>query len=107
MHHALEHLPKVTPKKGMYQGDYMHDTHDLKHSDHEVSFKPNTITYHIHKDSNEGKKAVNSKIGVAVHTQIHGNPDHPETMHAAPLHDHSVFKKHPDVHLISPEAKLR
>ena len=107
MHHALEHLPKVAPKKGVFQGDYMHDSGDIQHTDHEVSFKPNTITYHIKKDSPEGKKAVNSKIGVAVHTQIHGNPDHPETMHAAPLQDHSAFKKHADVHLISPEAKLK
>ena len=106
MHHALEHLPKVTPKKGVYQGDYMHDTHDLKHSDHEVHFKPNTIKYHLDKNSEEGKKAVASKIGIAVHTKIEGNPDQPETLHAHPLTDHGSFKKHKDVHLISPEAKL-
>ena len=107
MHHALEHLPKVTPKKGTFSAEYMHDTHDLHHTDHEVSFKPNTIRYHLGKDSAEGKKAVKSKIGIAVHTQIHGDPDHPETMHAEPLHDHSVFKQHPDVHMISPNAKLK
>lgn len=107
MHHAFEHLQKVAPKKGMFSAEYMHDTHDLHHTDHEVSFQPNTIRYHISKDSAEGKKAVNSKIGVAVHTQIHGNPDNPETLHATPLHDHSKFKSHPDVHMISPEAKLK
>jgi len=107
MHHALEHLPKVAPKKGVFQGDYMHDTHDLHHTDHEVHFKPNTIKYHINKSSEEGKKAVASKIGIAVHTKIEGNPDHSETLHAHPLTDHSVFKKHKDVHLISPEAKLK
>lgn len=106
MHHALEHLPKVTPKKGIYQGDYMHDTHDLNHTDNEVHFTPNTIKYHINKNTTEGKKAVASKIGVAVHTKIEGDPDHSETLHAHPLTDHSVFKKHPDVHLISSEAKL-
>lgn len=106
MHHALEHLPKVTPKKGIFQGDYMHDTHDLNHTDDEVNFTPNTIKYHISKDTPEGKKAAASKIGIAVHTRIEGDPDRPETLHAHPLTDHSVFKKHPDVHLISPEAKL-
>lgn len=109
MHHLLNHVGKVLPaKKGVaYQGDYMHDTHDLHHSDHEVSFKPNTIKYHVSKDTPEGKKAVSSKIGVAFHTQFTGNHEHPESMHAHPIEDHSAFKQHPDVHLISPEAKLK
>jgi hypothetical protein len=109
MSHLLNHVGKVLPsKKGVaYQGDYMHDTHDLHHSDHEVSFKPNTIKYHISKSSAEGKKAANSKIGLAFHTQFTGNHEHPESMHAHPIQDHSAFKHHPDVHLISPEAKLK
>lgn len=106
LRHALEHLPKVTPKKGIFQGDYMHDQGDLHHTDHEVHFKPNTIRYHLDKTSPEGKKAIESKMGIAVHTKYEGNPDHPETMHASPLHDHSQFKHHKDVHMISPEAKL-
>lgn len=28
---ALKHLPKVTPKKGVYQGDMMYSHEDLKH----------------------------------------------------------------------------
>lgn len=109
MGHLLNHVGKVLPaKKGVaYQGDYMHDTHDLHHTDHEVSFRPNTIRYHISKNSAEGKKAVNSKIGLAFHTQFTGNHEHPETMHAHPIQNHSVFKQHPDVHMISPEAKLK
>jgi len=107
LHHALEHLPKVTPKKGIFQGDYMHDQSELHHSNDEIHFKPNTIRYHIKKDSVEGKKAIRSKMGIAVHTKIEGDPDHPETLHASPLTDHSKFKHHPDVHLISPEAKLK
>jgi len=106
LHHALEHLPKVTPKKGIYQGDYMHDHSEIHHSDHEIHFKPNTIRYHLKKDSEEGKKALKSKMGIAIHTKIEGDPDHPHTLHASPLTDHSHFKKHPDVHMISPEAKL-
>jgi Family of unknown function (DUF6267) len=106
LHHAFNHLPKVTPKKGIFQGDYMHDPSELQHTDKDISFKPNTIRYHVKRDSEEGKKVLGSKIGIAVHTMIEGNPDHPETLHASPLMDHSQFKKHPDVHMISPEAKL-
>lgn len=29
--HSLKHLPKVTPKKGVYQGDLMYTRGDLKH----------------------------------------------------------------------------
>ena len=106
LHTALEHLPKVAPKKGIYQGEYMHDAAEMHHTDHEVSFKPNTIRYHLDKSSEEGKKAVHSKMGIAPHTKYEGNPDHPHTMHASPLHSHEDFKHHKDVHLISPEAKL-
>jgi len=104
LHQALEHLPKVTPKKGVYQGDFMHSHDELQHSSSHVRFKPNTITYGLKKDSAEGKKAVNSKIGVAVHTKYEGKTL--EGMHATPHVDHDKFKQHKDVHLISPEAKL-
>ena len=106
LHHALDHLPKVSPKKGIFQGDYMHDEGDRHQTNDEVSFKPNTIRYHIKKDSEEGKKALRSKMGISVHTKIEGNPDHSETLHASPLTSHFNFKNHPDVHMISPEAKL-
>lgn len=109
MSHLLNHVGKVLPaKKGVaYQGDYMHDTHDLDHTDNEVSFRPNTIRYHIPKNTPEGKKAANSKIGLAFHTQFTGNYERPETMQAHPIENHSVFRQHSDVHLISPEAKLK
>lgn len=104
LHQALEHLPKVTPKKGVYQGDFMHSHDEIQHSSTHVRFKPNTITYGIKKDTPEGKKAANSKIGVAVHTKYEGKTL--EGMHATPHVDHDKFKQHKDVHLISPEAKL-
>ena len=109
MSHLLNHVGKVLPnKKGlMFQGDYGHDQGELKHTDHKVSFKPNTIEYHMDRDSEEGKKALNSKIGLAFHTQFTGDHEHPETLHAHPITDHSVFKKHPDVHMISTEAKTK
>lgn len=106
LHTALEHLPKVTPKKGVYQGDYMHDQQRLHHTDHDVSFKTNTVRYHIKKGSPEYKKATNSKIGIAIHTRYTGNPDHLDSMHSSPLTSHGDFKQHNDVHIVQHETKL-
>lgn len=106
LHAALDHLPKVTPKKGIYQGDFMHDESDRKEEGKDITFTPNTIKYHVGKNTPEGKKAAASKIGFAVHTEIHGDPDHPTTLQASPLRNHGSFKQHKDVHLVSPEAKL-
>jgi len=95
---ALKHLPKVTPKHGVYQGDVMHTPEDVKHEEGHVHFKPNTITYSAHESSPEGKKAAKSKIGVAVHTAYHG--DNLEHMKAEYNADVSHFAHHPDVHNI-------
>jgi hypothetical protein len=98
--HALKHLPKVTPKTGVYQGDVMHHE-DSKHL-HEgfiveakgskVSFTPNTITYTAKGD--DAKKIKKSKIGVVVHQKYTD-----DMKHATPHVDHKNFKEHPDVHI--------
>jgi hypothetical protein len=101
---ALEHLPKVHDGKGVYQADIMH-AGDVKHEGHRVSYKTNTLTYHHPADSEHAQKAVNSKLGVAVHTAYEGNKfedmkvkqghvpelkDH-EDVHQLPIH-HDVSK---------------
>ena len=117
---ALEHLPKVHDGKGVYQADIMH-AGDVKHEGHRVSYKTNTITYHHPADSEHAQKAVNSKIGVAIHTAYEGNKfedmkvkqghvpelqDHAD-VHQLPIHhdlskvsytqaDQSEYKKHLD-----------
>ena len=99
---ALKHLPKVTPKKGVYQGDVMHTKEDQRI--HEaVSFTPNTITYTAHGD--EAKKVQRSKIGVVVHQQYHANPKKAgvEHMTVSPHPDSHNFTQHPDVHLKTAE----
>lgn len=100
--HSLRHLPKVLPKHGVFQGDLMH-TEDNKHihDNGSVSFTPNTITYTAHGD--EAKKAKNSKLGFAVHTQYHGS--NLEDMKAEPIKNYEQFSQHKDVHLITPEYK--
>jgi len=104
--HALKHLPKVTPKTGVYQGDLMHsgiksksnpegdvDTHAGKYH-----FKPNTITYSTKHGSDEGKKIEKAKLGVVVHTAYKGKTFASMKPDYAP--DLSHFKDHPEVHRI-------
>lgn len=102
---ALEHLPKVTPKKGVFQGDIMHSgvkSEDNPHGDvsmhgDQAHFTPNTITYSTKKDG-EAEEVGKSKIGVAVHTSYHG-PSF-DKMKATFNSGNKGFKKHPDVHML-------
>lgn len=103
--HALRHLPKVTPKKGVFQGDIMHTTGDVHQDGNKVSFTPNTITYSTDRNSPHGKMALKSKIGVAVHTKYNGKTL--EDMRAEYAPDLNAFGHHPDVHLISTEHETR
>ena len=93
---ALHHLPKVTPKGKVYQGDIMHSEGDVQHDKKKGSstFTPNTITYTAHGE--EAKKAAKAKVGVAVHTQYHGTDIH--NMSAHHVVDHHQFGNHSDVH---------
>lgn len=102
---ALQHLPKVAPKTGIYQGDVMHSgtksksnpTGDVTHKGGTASYTPNTITYsHSGPEAEAIKK---SKFGIVTHTQYHGNDMH--SMHAKPLTSHEGFGQHPDVHQMS------
>ena len=100
---AFDHLQKVSPKKGVFQGDIMYSRNDVKeNNDGKYHFTPNTITYSQKKDSPEGKKIAKAKIGVAVHTKYEGN--NLETMNAHygfNAHDkESGFNHHSDVHLL-------
>jgi hypothetical protein len=104
LHAALKHLPKVTPKHGVYQGDLMHSKTDLHEmalfeemlveAAKKVSFTPNTITYTAHGE--QAKKIRKSKVGVVVHTKYHGDDIH--SMSAHHHVDHENFKEHPDVY---------
>ncbi len=103
---ALEHLPKVTPRNGIYQGDVMHTPADIHSDGRNYSFTPNTITYHSPVNSPEGKKIRASKIGVAVHTGY--EDDGSGTLAGMTprfMPNLNRFNKHPDVHVISTEMK--
>jgi hypothetical protein len=100
---AMQHLPKVTPKEGVFQGDFMYskDDGDVKETDGSYNFKPNTINYSTSKDSEEGQKVKNAQIGVAVHTHYHG--DNLENMKAQFNKGSEGFGEHPDVHMVKTE----
>lgn len=94
---ALQHLPKVTPKEGVYQGDIMYTKGDVKEHEGRLHFKPNTITYSTDKQSEEGSKIQKAKIGVLVHTGYTGKNFADLKAHYTP--DKSAFKSHDDVHM--------
>jgi hypothetical protein len=95
---ALAHLPKVTPQKGVFQGDVMHTSEDVEEKGGKVHFKPNLIKYSTLADSAEGKAIKNSKIGVYVHTGYEGNDI--ESMKANYTPNLSGFAKHDSVHVM-------
>jgi hypothetical protein len=102
---ALDHLPKVTPKGKVYQGDVMYTKDDVKSTETHHSFKPNTIKYSIKKNTPTGQKVAKAHIGVAVHTEYHGEDHHSLKASFAP--DTSDFKDHPDAHIIGTHTNAR
>lgn len=93
---ALTHLPKVTPKKGVFQGDVMFSHGDVDETDGKIHFKPNTITYSTKKNSDEGKRISKAKFGLYTHTEYRGNDSSALNAHFDP--NMSGFKHHPDVY---------
>jgi hypothetical protein len=99
LHAALNHLKKVAPKTGVYQGDIMHSGTDVEHKKNgKVSFTPNTITYTA--SGEEADKIKRSKIGIVTHTQYHGKTI--SDMKADSHPDLHNFNQHPDVWQKSP-----
>jgi len=98
LHHALNHLSKVTPKGKVFQGDIMYSKGDVKKSKGKLQITPNTITYGAKKTSPEGKSMASAKLGIAVHTGYTGKDF--ASLKSHPVHDTSDFKNHKDVHLL-------
>jgi hypothetical protein len=102
---ALQHLPKVMPKEGIYQGDIMHSGGKSKNNPGgdvttkggQASFTPNTITYTTKRDG-EAEQAAKSKLGVAFHTAYRGSSF--QKMKAKYNAGIEGFTEHPDVHLM-------
>jgi hypothetical protein len=101
---ALQHLPKVAPKNGVYQGDVMYSKKDVESDKGKFHFQPNTVKYSIDRDTHHGKAIRNAKFGLVVHTKYKGR--NLEDMEATPHVDHENFSQHPDVHNINPSVKF-
>ena len=100
---ALEHLPKVMPKRGVYQGDMLHaGPEDVVEKSKHLEMTPNTITYKVPKGTPQAQKIKNSKMGVVFHTKYEG--DSIDNMSGSPLTSLDHFGMHPDVNLIDPKV---
>ena len=99
---ALEHLPKIAPKEGVYQGDMMFGTSkgDKVKSGEGHSFHPNPsgLTYTAHGDHAAAVKK--AKIGVVTHLSYSGDDSH--NLNASHEVNHEKFQKHPDVFSVDP-----
>jgi len=96
---ALKYLPKVAPKHGVYQGDFLYNKADgdVTKTDKTLNFKPQLITYHAPLNSKLGRTIEGSKMGFAVHTAYKGR--NLTDMKADYTPDLRSFAQHPDVHL--------
>jgi hypothetical protein len=98
---ALTHLPKVSPAKGVYQGDMMFTSDDKKSEPGGgVSFHPNPsgLTYTAH--GTLAQKAKKAKIGVVTHLSYTGKDA--SNLNVSHEVDHENFKPHPDVFSVDP-----
>ena len=95
----LKHLKGTVPKEGIYQGDYMYSGEDVSHEGENLSFTPNTITYNVKKNSDEGRKVMASKAGIAAHTTYEMDKD--GKFNANFYIDMSKFNKDKDIHFLS------
>jgi hypothetical protein len=96
LNHALEHLPKIVPKKGVFQGDVLFSGRDKKKEGDKYAFTPNTIKYSADKDSEDGKKIKKAKFGLYTHTEYIGQNAKAMNAHFDP--DLSGFTHHDDVY---------
>lgn len=113
LHDLLDHAPKILPDRKslggrfpdqVWQGDFVHSgKKDLDTSSEHIKAQPNTVEYAWDKKSGEGKKALASKIGLAMHTHYKGNDL--SNMVATPDVKDADFKQHPDVHLMGTDFK--
>ena len=106
---VLDHAHKILPhdmKPGeMYKGDLLfhgQGERGLQNAGEHVSAQPNLLNYMWPKDSSEGAKAAQSKLGFALHTYFDKNGN------AQPISSkqRAKFIDHPDVFNYDPSAEI-
>lgn len=97
---ALQHLPKIAPKQGVYQGDVLFTDEDKKKSGEGVSFNPNPsgLTYTAH--GTHAEKANKARLGLVTHLSYQGKNS--ASLNASHEVDHENFGKHKDVFTVDP-----
>jgi hypothetical protein len=96
---ALKHLPKVAPKAGIYQGDFLYNKadNDVMDTGKAYKFKPQLVGYTAPHKSEHGEKIAKAKMGFYVHTGYRGTNF--DNLKADYTPDTTAFKEHPDVHM--------
>lgn len=100
---ALKHLKEITPKKGIFRGDLMYTKDDIEQSNGNIKFTPNTLSYNVRSDSDEGQKILNSDIGIVPHMEYEEQPN--GELRAKFGNVAGKFKKSDKVHVIDPDLK--
>lgn len=94
---VLAHAGKVLPRRsGEWQGGFLSTPEQRTISGGKISHSPNTIEYSVPTSSEEGKKLKNSKVSMAIHTELKGAERTP-----TPVTNTSEFRQHPDAHLMN------
>jgi hypothetical protein len=93
--HALQHLPKIAPKQGVFQGDVLFSGKDKKTENGVTKFTPNTITYSADNPEDESK-IKRAKFGLYTHTEYVGKSGKSMTANYSP--ELEGFKHSPDVY---------
>ena len=73
---ALKYLPELDIK-GIIHGDFMYSKDELKSETIDgrsyITFRPNTITYAVPKNSDLARKITSSRMGIVFHTSYSGS----------------------------------
>lgn len=102
MHRLLDHAGKILPDSPkIYQGDYMGDEDELQNEGAHHTTQPNSIKYHLGKDTPEGMKAKRAKVMFSLHTQYG-----PQGAEPIDKKTRDSFGDHPDVYHMDPTANV-
>ena len=102
MHRLLDHGGKMLPDSPkIYQGDYMGDDSEVKTEKGQHTTQPNSVKYHLGKDTPEGMKAKRAKVLLSLHTQYGPNGAEPIDKKTR-----ESFIDHPDVHHMDPTIRV-
>ena len=97
---ALQHLPKIAPKQGVYQGDMMFTDVDKKTGRQGVSFNPNPSGLTYTATGANAARAKKAKMGLVTHLSYKGK--NAASLNASHEVDHENFGQHPDVFTVDP-----